>query len=92
MEVLISDIILRELNLKTKTEKENSCFNGRLYLVEDIIFHVMQIRFLLIHTTLTGSIGVFGIVPNSKKLLNDKLGVYVDTVNTHKYSDIRKRK
>ena len=41
------------------------------------------------HTTLTGSIGVFGIVPNnSKKLLNEKLGVYVDTVNTHKYSDI----
>ena len=40
------------------------------------------------HTTLTGSIGVFGIVPNSKKLLNEKLGVYIDTVNTHKYSDI----
>ena len=40
------------------------------------------------HTTLTGSIGVFGIVPNSEKLLNEKLGVYVDTVNTHKYSDI----
>ena len=39
-------------------------------------------------TTLTGSIGVFGIIPNSKKLLNEKLGVYIDTVNTHKYSDL----
>ena len=45
------------------------------------------IRFLN-HTTLTGSIGVFGILPNSKRLLNDKLGVYIDTVNTHKYSDL----
>ena len=53
----------------------------------DNIFHVID-KIFANHTTLTGSIGVFGIVPNSKKLLNEKLGVYVDTVNTHKYSDI----
>ena len=40
------------------------------------------------NTTLTGSIGVFGIVPNTQKLLNEKIGVYIDTVNTHKYSDL----
>lgn len=33
--------------------------------------------------TLTGSIGIFGMVPNVKGLLNDKLGVNVDFVNTN---------
>ena len=39
-------------------------------------------------TTVTGSIGVFGIIPNLKKLYNGKLSVFFDTVNTHKYSDM----
>jgi protease-4 len=38
--------------------------------------------------TLTGSIGVFGIIPNFQKMLQAKLGVTVDTVNTNKYSDM----
>ena len=36
--------------------------------------------------TLTGSIGVFGIVPNFKGLLNDKLGIHVEEVSTGKFS------
>ena len=40
------------------------------------------------NSTLTGSIGVFGIVPNTKNFLNEKLGVYIETVKTHKHSDI----
>ena len=39
-------------------------------------------------TTVTGSIGVFGIIPNLKKLYNENLSVFFDTVNTHKYSDM----
>lgn len=39
-------------------------------------------------TTLTGSIGVFGIIPNIQKLLNEKIGITVDRVTTNKYSDI----
>ena len=39
-------------------------------------------------TTVTGSIGVFGIIPNLKKLYNEKLSIFFDTVNTHKYSDM----
>ncbi len=38
-------------------------------------------------TTLTGSIGVFGILFNAKELMN-KLGININTVNTNKYSDI----
>ncbi|MCD6068244.1 MAG: signal peptide peptidase SppA, type [Bacteroidetes bacterium] len=38
--------------------------------------------------TITGSIGVFGMMPNAQKLLSQKLGINVDTVNTNKHSDI----
>ena len=33
--------------------------------------------------TLTGSIGIFGLIPNAQKLLNDKLGVHTATVATN---------
>ena len=38
--------------------------------------------------TLTGSIGVFGLIPNFKNLLNSKLGVRFDNVKTGKYADL----
>jgi len=34
-------------------------------------------------STLTGSIGVFMMIPNIKKLLNEKVGIVFDTVKTH---------
>lgn len=39
-------------------------------------------------TTITGSIGVFGLVPNAQKLLNEKLGVNFEYVGTNEYSDM----
>ncbi|MEN8696707.1 MAG: signal peptide peptidase SppA, partial [Bacteroidia bacterium] len=39
-------------------------------------------------TTITGSIGVFGLIPNAQKLLNDKMGLQFDYVGTGKHSDI----
>ena len=39
-------------------------------------------------TTITGSIGVFGMIPNVQKFYKNKLGITVDTVNTHKYADL----
>lgn len=38
-------------------------------------------------TTITGSIGVFGIIPNAKGFLNNKLGVTFDGVQTHENSE-----
>lgn len=38
--------------------------------------------------TLTGSIGIFGILPNASKLLNDKIGVHTSTVSTNPGSDM----
>lgn len=36
--------------------------------------------------TLTGSIGVFSIIPDASELMNDKLGVTFDTVKTHEFA------
>lgn len=39
-------------------------------------------------TTITGSIGIFGMIPNAQKLLEDKLGLNFDGVKTHKLADL----
>jgi len=39
-------------------------------------------------TTLTGSIGVFGAFPNMQKMLENKLGITADRVNTNTYADV----
>jgi protease-4 len=38
-------------------------------------------------TTITGSIGVFGLIPNASTLLNQKLGINTATVKTNTSSD-----
>lgn len=38
-------------------------------------------------TTLTGSIGIFGLIPDGSGLLNDKLGLDFDVVKTNRHSD-----
>lgn len=37
--------------------------------------------------TITGSIGVIGLLPNFSRLMDDKLGINFDTVNTGKFSN-----
>lgn len=39
-------------------------------------------------TTITGSIGVFGLMFNAQKLFNNKLGITFDSVRTGKYANI----
>lgn len=38
--------------------------------------------------TITGSIGVFGMIPNMKELFNDKLGITFDNVKTNELADL----
>lgn len=38
-------------------------------------------------TTITGSIGVFGVLPNFSRTLKNKLGISIDTVKTHNNSN-----
>lgn len=39
-------------------------------------------------TTITGSIGVFGIIPNMQGFFKNKLGITFDGQKTHKYADM----
>ncbi len=38
--------------------------------------------------TITGSIGVFGVIPNMQGFFNNKLGITIDHVSTGKFSDM----
>lgn len=38
--------------------------------------------------TITGSIGVFGVLMNAQKMVNNKLGIMVDTVKTNRFADL----
>jgi protease-4 len=84
---LASDVIWREVLLAKKAKPVvvsmgDLAASGGYYIscAADYIFAQPN--------TITGSIGVFGIVPNIKKMLEKKLGITVDTINTNKYSDI----
>lgn len=84
--VLASDRILREIQrIKDKgipvvTTMGDVAASGGYYIAcnSDSIFAEPN--------TITGSIGVFGILPTAQKLFNDKLGIYFDTVATNTYS------
>lgn len=84
---LASDVIWREVVLAKKTKPVvvsmgNVAASGGYYIscAADAI--------VADPTTITGSIGVFGVLFNGQKLLNNKLGIYVDTVKTARYADI----
>ena len=39
-------------------------------------------------TTLTGSIGIFGVIPEGSELMKDKLGLHFDGVSTNRHADM----
>ena len=82
-----SEIIWREISLAKKTmpvvvSMGDYAASGGYYIscAADSIFAQPN--------TLTGSIGVFGIIPCFENFLNDKLGITHDGVKTGKYSDM----
>ena len=82
---LASDIIWREMeNLKAKkpviVSMGSYAASGGYYISAPADAIVAD------RTTLTGSIGVFGMIPNFGKALKDKVGVTIDGVKTNKNS------
>jgi len=84
---LASEVILRELLLAKKIKPVVVSFgdvaaSGGYYIATgaDSIFAQP--------TTITGSIGVFTIIPNFQQFFNDKLGVTFDRVKTGPYADL----
>lgn len=84
---LASDIIWREVELM-KQEKPIMVSMGDYAASGGYYISAAADSIFAEKTTLTGSIGVFGVIPNLKGLLNNKLGVHFDEVSTGKYASL----
>ncbi len=76
---LASDVMWRELIL-AKKEKPLIVSFGDLAASGGYFISCMGDRIFAQPNTITGSIGVFGLVPNAKKMFTDKLGITFDEV------------
>jgi protease-4 len=83
---LASEIIWREVVL-TKAKKPVVVSMGDLAASGGYYISAPADYIVADNTTLTGSIGVFGILMNLQKILNEKVGIMTDTVKTNNYAD-----
>jgi protease-4 len=84
---LASDIIYREVLLTKKVKPIIASMSD--VAASGGYFIAMACDTIVAHpNSITGSIGVFGVLPNIQPLLADKLGITVDRVNTGKFSDL----
>lgn len=82
---LASDVMWRQIDL-VKKEKPVIASMGD-YAASGGYYMAMNCDTIVAQpTTITGSIGIFAILMNIEKLMNDKLGITFDEVNTHQYS------
>ena len=84
---LASDVIWRETILAQKT-KPLIVSMGDVAASGGYYISCGADRIFAQPNTITGSIGVFGMIPNAQKALSEKLGITIDTVNTNKHSDV----
>lgn len=83
---LASDIMWREIQL-TRKEKPVIASMGDV-AASGGYYMAMGCDTIVAHpTTITGSIGIFGLLLNSQKLMNEKLGITFDGVKTHEFAD-----
>jgi protease-4 len=81
-----SDIIWRELDLAAKV-KPVVISMGNYAASGGYFISAPGTKIYADPMTISGSIGVFGLIPNAGKLLEEKLGLTTETVNTNKNSD-----
>jgi protease-4 len=81
-----SDIIWREIEI-TKKIKPVIVSMGRVAASGGYYISCGADTIVAEPTTLAGSIGVYGIIPNMQGFFNNKLGITFDRVTTGKYSD-----
>ena len=84
---LASDVIWRETIL-AKAEKPLVISMGDLAASGGYYIACAADTIVANPTTITGSIGVFGLIPNLQHFYKNKLGITIDTVNTHKHADM----
>lgn len=83
---LASDVILREIKL-ARDEKPVVVSMGDYAASGGYYIACAADTILANPTTLTGSIGVFGVIPDFSKFFNNKLGVTFDVVKTNDHAD-----
>jgi len=81
-----SDIILREV-VMAQQEKPVVVSMGNYAASGGYYIACGADKIVANPTTLTGSIGVFGLIPNFEKFFKKKLGITFDAVSTNKNSD-----
>ncbi|MGB8357006.1 MAG: signal peptide peptidase SppA [Bacteroidales bacterium] len=84
--VMASDMIWHEVDLTSKVKPVvvsmgNYAASGGYYI------SAAANKILASPVTVTGSIGVFGLIPNAQTLLSKKLGISSDVVRTNAHSD-----
>jgi protease-4 len=84
---LASDIIWREVQLAREVKPVvvsmgNVAASGGYYIAAPAT------KIFAEPTTVTGSIGVFGIIPNLEGFFKNKIGITFDGEKTHKYADM----
>jgi len=84
---IASDVILREIML-AKLKKPIVVSMGDVAASGGYYIACAADSIVANPTTITGSIGVFGLIPNMQNFYRNKLGITIDTVNTHKYADM----
>ena len=84
---LASDVIWREVTL-TKKEKPIIVSMGNVAASGGYYISCAADKIVASENTITGSIGVFGLIPNMQGMLNNKLGITIDTIKTNRHSDI----
>ncbi|MDP4290824.1 MAG: signal peptide peptidase SppA, partial [Bacteroidota bacterium] len=83
---MASDVIWREMVL-AKKEKPIVVSMGDVAASGGYYISCAANKVFASPNTITGSIGVFGIIPNFQKALQNKLGITFDRVSTNKHSD-----
>ncbi|MBL7778006.1 MAG: signal peptide peptidase SppA [Chitinophagales bacterium] len=81
---LASDVMWREIVL-AKEKKPVVVSMGDVAASGGYYIAAPASRIFAQPNTITGSIGVFGLLPNAKKMLNDKLGITIDEVEVTKH-------
>lgn len=84
---LASDIIWREVVL-AKAAKPLVVSMGDLAASGGYYISCAADRIYAQPNTITGSIGVFGMIPNMQGFFNDKLGITFDGVKTNRFADM----
>lgn len=85
---LASDVIWRETQLIKESGKPFIVSMGDVAASGGYYIACSADKIYANENTITGSIGVFGLLPNMQGMFNNKLGVTFDRVNTNAHSDM----